>query len=144
MPNEQDEAFALSLISRGGGFHPLPEHKRFDEAYVAFHLEHPGHVTVYLRRDGGTKQAYSFCLTPAEPPDDELDETEDSPRDIANALAERFLCDTLVVLQEMPQAIRRGAMERALGRLKAGGKMEAGDAEVLDGFVKAWDRAAAP
>ncbi len=142
MPNEQDEAFAMRLVAYGAGFHPLPEHKRFDEAYVAFHLEHAGHVTVYLRREKATKQAYTFQLTAAKPPDEELDETADDPRDIANALAERFLCDTLIVLKEMPKAIRRGAMERALERLKAGEKLEPRDAEVLEGFVKAWDRTA--
>lgn len=138
--SEQEEAFALRLVANGQGTHHLEEHPQYDESHVAFWLEEPGRVTVYLRRDGETRREYHFRVVPTDAPPDPVHEDEDDPppREVRMAVAKRFLCDSLDILHHSPESLRRDLLKQALGLLVEAGQVEEEDRGLLADFVDAW------
>lgn len=137
-PFEREEGFALRLIAHGGGSRPLGEHPEYDEAAVAFPLEEPDEVAVFLRRDGKTRREFRFRIVPADAPAAPTAAEDAPPRDVRLAMAERFLRDTLDVLRALPGSLQRAMLRKALGHLVAGGQLQGGEAKLLEAVVRVW------
>lgn len=136
--NEREEVFALGLVANGNGSHPLREHPQFDEAYVAFSLEDPDEVTVFLRREGRTLREYAFRLIPVGARSASTEDGEVPARDVRLAVAQRFLCDVLEILKGLPETLQRQLLEQALNHLAESGQLKEDESKLLRAFVSVW------
>ena len=144
-PMEHDEALAMGLIANGIGSRPLRENRRYSEAVVSFTLGTLDEVRVFLRRNRKTRRQFRFRIMPvgADASPVVSESGEEAPRDVRPAMAERFLCDTLEIIRELPGSLQRSILGRALDHLVASGRLDEEGILLLRAFVRAWPAAAA-